>query len=52
MPTRKIGRDASSGRFVSVAEARERPASTVVETYHVSRNGVRRPAKPKQNRAC
>jgi hypothetical protein len=42
MPTRKIGRDAASGRFVSVAEARERPATAIVETYHVSRSGVRR----------
>jgi hypothetical protein len=42
MPTRKIGRDASSGRFISVTAARERPATSVVETVHVSRNGVRR----------
>lgn len=42
MPTRKIGRDASSGRFISVTEARKRPATSIVETIHVSRNGVRR----------
>lgn len=42
MPTRKIGRDASSGRFISVSEARERPATSIVETIRVSRNGVRR----------
>jgi hypothetical protein len=42
MPTRKIGRDASSGRFISVTEARERPATSIVDTIHVSRNGVRR----------
>lgn len=42
MPTRKIGRDASSGRFISVTEARERPATAVVETVHVSSTGVRR----------
>ncbi|HJQ37192.1 MAG TPA: hypothetical protein VKB93_08640 [Thermoanaerobaculia bacterium] len=42
MPTRKIGRDASSGRFVSIRETRLRPSTTVVETVHVSRNGVRR----------
>ena len=42
MPTRKIGRDASSGRFISITEARERPATSVIETVHVSRNGVRR----------
>ena len=42
MPTRKIGRDASSGSFISVTEARERPATSIVDTIHVSRNGVRR----------
>jgi hypothetical protein len=42
MPTRTIGRDASSGRFISVTEARERPATSIVDTIHVSRNGVRR----------
>jgi hypothetical protein len=49
MPTRKIGRDASSGRFISVTEARERPATSPLvravsasDTIHVSRNGVRR----------
>lgn len=42
MPTRKIGRDATSGRFISVTEARERPATSVIETVHVSRTGVRR----------
>jgi hypothetical protein len=49
MPTRKIGRDATSGRFISVIEARERPATAparqggiCIETIHVSRNGVRR----------
>lgn len=43
MPTRKIGRDASSGRFISVTEPRERPATSVIETVvHVSRTGVRR----------
>jgi hypothetical protein len=42
MPTRKIGRDATSGRFISVTVARERPATAIVETIHVSRNGVRR----------
>lgn len=42
MPSRKIGRDASSGRFISVIEARERPATSIVDTIHVSPNGVRR----------
>ena len=42
MPTRKIGRDASSGRFISVTEARERPATSIVETIHDSSTGVRR----------
>lgn len=42
MPTRKIGRDATSGRFISVTDAQEHPATAIVETIHVSRNGVRR----------
>lgn len=42
MPTRKIGRDAHSGRFISVEQAQEHPGETVVETIHVSRTGIRR----------
>ena len=30
--TRKIGRDASTGRFIPVSEAKRRPKTTVVET--------------------
>ncbi|MFA4846504.1 MAG: hypothetical protein WC654_08200 [Patescibacteria group bacterium] len=30
--TQKIGRDAKTGRFVSVEVAKKRPATTVVET--------------------
>lgn len=30
--TRKVGRDASSGRFIKVDEAKRRPKTTVVET--------------------
>ena len=30
--TRKIGRDASTGRIISVDEARRRPKTTTVET--------------------
>lgn len=30
--TTKIGRDAKTGRFISVKEARRRPTTTVVET--------------------
>jgi hypothetical protein len=41
MPTspavRKIGRDARTGRFISVAEARRRPATTVIETIRAKR---------------
>jgi hypothetical protein len=42
MPTRKIGRDASTGRFLSVVEARKRPATAIVETYPVSGTSGRR----------
>ena len=31
-PIRKVARDARTGRFISLAAARRRPASTVVET--------------------
>lgn len=30
--TRKIGRDASTGKFIPVGEAKRRPKTTVVET--------------------
>ncbi len=30
--TRKIGRDARTGRYIPVKEAQRRPATTVVET--------------------
>ena len=39
MTVRKIGRDANTGRFIPVLAARQRPATSFVETY-VSRNGV------------
>ena len=53
MPKYKIGRDASTGRFISVTEARQRPAAAVVETIHVSGSGVRRlkRRRPERNRA-
>ena len=37
--TRKIGRDAQSGRFIPVKVARNRPNTTVVET-------IKKPCKP------
>ncbi len=33
--TRKIGRDAGTGRFIPVKEAQRRPKTTVVETVPV-----------------
>jgi hypothetical protein len=42
MSTRRFARSSVSGRFVSLAYARRFPATTVVETVHVSRTGVRR----------
>lgn len=30
--TYKVGRDAKTGKFITVAEARRRPSTTVVET--------------------
>ncbi len=35
MKTRKIGRDAATGRIISVEEARARKAGAVVETVKV-----------------
>lgn len=32
MATRKIGREADSGKFIPVKEAQKRPKTTVVET--------------------
>lgn len=32
MATRKIGRDAKTGEFIPVKEAKQRPNTTVVET--------------------
>lgn len=37
--TFKVGRDAGSGKFVTVREAQRRPATTVVET-------IKRPPPP------
>ena len=31
----KVGRDACTGRFISQKAARERPSTTVVETYKI-----------------
>lgn len=33
----KVGRSAISGRFITVAQARRRPSTTVVETVRVPR---------------
>lgn len=35
--TRKIGRDAKSGKFIPVKEAQRRPTKTVVETIKKGR---------------
>ena len=43
MPPRKRGRDAVSGRFISLLDARRRPWRTVVET-------VKAPARKKVRR--
>jgi cob(I)alamin adenosyltransferase len=42
MSTRQLARNARSGRFISIAEAYRRPATSVIEKIHVSRTGVRR----------
>lgn len=37
MPTKKIARSAKTGRFVSAATAKRRPATTVVEKVKTPR---------------
>jgi hypothetical protein len=37
MGTRKIGRDAKTGTFIPVKEAKRRPGSTVVETVKTAK---------------
>jgi hypothetical protein len=39
---RKVGRDARTGEFITVEEARRRPSTAVVETIKVPKQ----PAKP------
>ena len=39
----KIGRDATTGKFITVAEARRRPTKTVVET-------IRKASKPRNSK--
>jgi hypothetical protein len=52
MPVLKIGRDATTGRFVSVAKARCHPRTTVVETirYRPRPVGVRNAETPRRRR--
>jgi hypothetical protein len=40
MQTRKIGRDARTGRFIPLRVARSRRRTTTVETYWVTPRGV------------
>lgn len=40
--TRKIGRDAGTGQFITIKEAKRRPKGAVVETLHVEKK-VKRP---------
>lgn len=35
--TRKVGRDAVTGKFISVEEAKKKPKTTVIETIPVSK---------------
>jgi len=38
---RKIGRDARTGRFISIAAAKRRPATTTIETIRLRRRRPR-----------
>jgi hypothetical protein len=46
--TTKIGRDASSGRFITVKEARSRPKTAIVET--IKFKGGAKPSDPPPTR--
>lgn len=46
MHKRKIGRDAKTGRFISVCEAKQRPNTTTVETM----TGFVRPVTKRRRR--
>lgn len=37
MASRKIGRDANTGKFIPVKEAQRRPSTTVVETIKTTK---------------
>lgn len=41
MTTRKIGRDAGTGQFITVKEAIRRPKGAVVETLHTVKKVLR-----------
>ena len=41
--TRKVGRDAETGKFISVKEANKRPKTTVIET-------IKNPPKKKRKK--
>lgn len=36
----KIARDARTGRFIALGDARQRPSTTVVETYRLSKRRI------------
>ncbi len=50
--TRKQGRDARTGRFISIKEAEERPSTTVIESVPLPGRGdtTRKPRKRKPSR--
>lgn len=46
----RIGRDARTGRFIAVRNAKERPSTTTVETMKVSSRWVPRGRAPRSGR--
>lgn len=51
MASRQIGRDARTGQFISIRDAKANPATSVVETYNAPRpsgrsGAVKRRCKP------
>ena len=39
MATRKVGRDARDGQFISIAETKRRPSTTIVQTIKTTKKG-------------
>jgi len=46
----KRGRDAGTGEFITIEEAKRRPKTTVIETIPTPRTSKSKPATPKKRK--